>query len=194
MKSRLVCPWWMGYLLASPIRRLGQDPHHILSPHVGEGMTVLEAGPGMGFFTLELARLVGDRGRVFAVDVEPRMLSAIARRAGKAHLEKRIELRRSKASRMGVDDVAGQVDFVLAFAVVHELPDAEGFFGEMYQVLRPEGRMLLSEPTGHVNVKAWDETVLKALRAGFRKHQDLDIWRERSVLLLKPSTVEITPC
>ncbi len=54
-----VCPWWLGYFLASPIRRLWQNPAQILRPYVREGMTVLEPGPGMVFFTLELARLVG---------------------------------------------------------------------------------------------------------------------------------------
>jgi hypothetical protein len=46
------CPWCIGYLLASPLRRsVGQDPVKILFPYVGEGMTLLEPGPGMGFFT-----------------------------------------------------------------------------------------------------------------------------------------------
>ena len=47
-----VCPWWLGYLLASPMRRWLEDPVDILAPYVHEGMTVLEPGPGMGFFTL----------------------------------------------------------------------------------------------------------------------------------------------
>jgi ubiquinone/menaquinone biosynthesis C-methylase UbiE len=67
-----VCPWWLGYWLISPVRRLGQNPHDILLPYVREGMTVLEPGPGMGFFTIELARLVGASGKVVAVDVQPR--------------------------------------------------------------------------------------------------------------------------
>jgi hypothetical protein len=43
-----VCPWWLGYLLASPLRRLQYEPANILAPYVREGMTVLEYGPGMG--------------------------------------------------------------------------------------------------------------------------------------------------
>ena len=42
-----VCPWWMGYLLASPVRQLVHRPAEILAAHVGPGMTVLEPGPGM---------------------------------------------------------------------------------------------------------------------------------------------------
>jgi ubiquinone/menaquinone biosynthesis C-methylase UbiE len=69
-----ICPWWLGYILASPLRRLLQDPAALLKPYVREGMTVLEPGPGMGFFTVELARHVGPSGRVIAVDVQPRMI------------------------------------------------------------------------------------------------------------------------
>ena len=49
----------------------------ILSPLVSEGMTVLEPGPGMGFFTLELARLVGPHGRVVSVEMQAKMLEAL---------------------------------------------------------------------------------------------------------------------
>ena len=54
-----VCPWWKGYLLASPIRRWWQKPEELLAPYLREGMTVLEPGPGMGFFTLPMSRMVG---------------------------------------------------------------------------------------------------------------------------------------
>jgi hypothetical protein len=46
-----ICPWWVGHLLASPVRRLIHDPHKILSPYVREGTMVLEPGPGMVFHT-----------------------------------------------------------------------------------------------------------------------------------------------
>jgi SAM-dependent methyltransferase len=76
-----VCPWWLGHVLINPLRRLWQDPRKILAPFVREGMTVLEPGPGMGFFTLELARLVGPSGRVVALDVQSKMLDRLKRRA-----------------------------------------------------------------------------------------------------------------
>src|SRR5215471_14040502 len=82
--SRRVCPWWIGYLLASPVRRILYHPARVLAPYARQGMTVLEPGPGMGFFTLELARLVGSSGRVIAVDIQPRMLDGLRQRAAKA--------------------------------------------------------------------------------------------------------------
>ena len=91
--AKRVCPWWLGYFLASPLRRLVYDPASILAPYVRSGTTVLEPGPGMGFFTLELARRVGDSGRVVAVDVQPRMLAGLKRRAAKAGVLDRVDVR-----------------------------------------------------------------------------------------------------
>ncbi len=184
MASR-VCPWWAGYLLASPVRRLYQDPRAILAPLIRAGTTVLEPGPGMGFFTLELARLVGAKGRVVAVDVQPRMLEELRRRARRAGLAERIEARAPVGERLGVDDLAGKVDFVLAFAVVHELPSAEGFFGEAYRALQPGGRMLLAEPRGHVTPEAFARTLSLAAAAGFAPTAHPPIRGSRTALLAK---------
>ena len=62
-----VCPHWVGYLLINPLRNLFENPNKILGPFVQEGMTVLEPGCGMGYFTLPLARMVGPKGRIVAV-------------------------------------------------------------------------------------------------------------------------------
>ena len=157
--SPRVCPWWLGYFLASPLRRLWQDPRAILEPYVREGMTVLEPGPGMGFFTLELARRVGTAGRVVAVDVQPRMLAALRRRAERAGLGHRIETRRAEGAELGVADLAGEVGFVLAFALVHELPDPGAFFEQVERALARGGRVLVAEPRGHVSEAAFEETL-----------------------------------
>src|SRR5271157_3888147 len=79
-------------------------------------MTVLEPGPGMGYFTLELARLVGSSGRVVAVDVQPKMIDRLKRRSAKAGLLDRVEARTAPAESMGITDLHSSVDFTLAFA------------------------------------------------------------------------------
>jgi ubiquinone/menaquinone biosynthesis C-methylase UbiE len=178
-----VCPWWVGYLLASPVRRLVQDPRRILAPHVHEGMTVLEPGPGMGFFTLELARRVGAAGRVVAVDVQPKMLAALRRRAERAGVGSRIETRQASGSSLGVDDLAGKVDLVLAFAMVHEMPDPELFFREARRSLAPGGKLLVAEPSGHVSAAEFEATLAASGRAGLRRRPGPAVWRSRTAVL-----------
>ena len=94
-------------------------------------MTVLEPGPGMGFFTLELARLVGSSGRVIAVEIQPKMLARLKHRAAKAGLLDRLDFRLALPDSMGISDLAGSVDFTLASRFVHEFPDAARFFAEV---------------------------------------------------------------
>ncbi len=180
-----VCPWWLGWLLVIPVRRLWQQPRTILGPHVRPGMTVLEPGPGMGFFTLELARLVAPGGRVVAVDVQPRMLEVLRSRAARAGLLDRIDTRLADGASMGVDDLAGAVDFVLALAVVHELPDARAFFEQAAKALKPAGRLLLSEPRLHVPKSGFEAAVGLAGQAGLKEESRPTIRGSRSVLLAR---------
>jgi len=168
-----VCPWWMGYLLASPIRRWMQNPDTLLGPYIEPGMTILEPGPGMGFFTLPMAQLVGASGRVVAVDIQAKMLDELRRRAAKAGLLPRVEARLAQPHSLGVADLNGKVDLVAAVAVVHELPSAEAFFREAAAALKPEGTLLLVEPSGHVTPTRFAIEIEKARRFGLEKRERL---------------------
>ncbi|HSB06148.1 MAG TPA: class I SAM-dependent methyltransferase [Thermodesulfobacteriota bacterium] len=183
--SHRVCPWWVGYFLATPLRRLVHDPATILRPFVTEGMTVVEPGPGMGFFTMELARLVGRSGRVVAIDVQPKMLVELRRRAGKAGLIDRIEARHGPGDNLGIDDLKGRVDFVLAFAVIHELPSAERFFAEVSTALKPGRRFLMAEPRFGISAQEFSATLQTADQNGFRVVSRPVIRWARSAALVK---------
>jgi ubiquinone/menaquinone biosynthesis C-methylase UbiE len=184
--SHRVCPWWLGYLLASPLRRwLGQDPVKILSPYIREGMTVLEPGPGMGFFTIPLARMVGSAGRVIAVDVQPKMIQELKHRAAKANLQERIDARVTTAETMGIQDLEQKVDSTLAFAIVHEFPDAAHFFREVSKASKPNAQLLLSEPEGHVDEPTFAAELSVAKAAGFSLLDPPVIQRSLSTLLVK---------
>ncbi|HYS81844.1 MAG TPA: methyltransferase domain-containing protein [Anaeromyxobacteraceae bacterium] len=180
-----VCPWWLGYFLVTPLRRLWQDPLKILSPYLTTGARVLEPGPGMGFFTLDLARLVGPTGRVIAIDLQPKMLDALRRRAQRAGLEGRIETRRASESSLEVDDLAGEVDFALAFAVVHELADVSAFFRDVAKALVPGGRLLVAEPRGHVSEEELAKSLESAAAAGLRLAERPAIRGSRTALLVR---------
>ena len=185
--SRMVCPWWLGWFLAHPVRRLVHDPAKLLRPFVSEGMTVLEPGPGMGFFTVELARRVGPSGRVVAVDVQPRMLEGLSRRSGKEGVAGRIDARLPPADGMGVGDLAGTVDFVLAFAVVHELPSAERFFSESSAAMKPGGRLLFAEPRFEVSEREFADSLRMAGRYRLRVECRPPVrWSRAAVLVKEP--------
>ncbi len=183
--AKRICPWWLGYVLASPLRRWVQDPAAIVGPYVREGMTVLEPGPGMGFFTVELARRVGPTGRVIAVDVQPRMIAGLKRRLAKAGLAERVDARLAQDDSMGLKDLAAAVDFTLAMAVVHEMPSAGRLFAEAAAAMRPGATLLLAEPAGHVKQEEFAAEVQAAEEAGFSVAERPAIRRSRAALLKK---------
>ena len=183
-----ICPWWLGYVLASPLRRLLQDPVAIVKPYVREGMTVLEPGPGMGFFTLEIARQVGASGRVAAVDVQPRMIAGLKRRLAKAGLLERTDARLASSDSLGLQDLQGKVDFALAMAVVHEMPSSSRFFAEVAAAMKPGATLLLAEPSGHVKKDAFDAELQDAAAAGLEVIGRPVISRSQAALLKKPGS------
>jgi ubiquinone/menaquinone biosynthesis C-methylase UbiE len=165
-----VCPWWTGYLLASPVRSWSSGrPEAIVGPYIYPGATVVEPGPGMGFFTLPMARMAGEQGRVIAVDIHTKMLEKLRKRARQANLEARIEARLADPESLGLLDVEGMADFVLAYAVVHEMPSAISFFGQAAAVLKRGGLLLLAEPRGRVDAETWRAELEGAQIAGLAR-------------------------
>jgi ubiquinone/menaquinone biosynthesis C-methylase UbiE len=181
-----VCPWWIGYFLLSPLRRTLQNPDRILAPYVREGMTVLEIGPGMGFFSLPLARLVGKSGRIICVDVQERMLDKLKKRAQKSGLLDRITAILTEGNSLHIEKYEDQVDFALAFSVVHEVPDQGRMFDEVYRSLKSGSLLLISEPKSHVTEEDFQATIETARARGFRQEASLDIRKNYSILLRKP--------
>jgi SAM-dependent methyltransferase len=139
----------------------------------------------MGFFTLEAARLVGPKGRVIAVDIQSKMLEVLRRRAQRAGLLDRLDTRLIKDNDLGIQDLKGKVDFVLAFAMVHEVPDPAKFFSETSAALKPGGRILFAEPAGHVSAQHFEHLIAQAREAGLRSEGLPIIRLSRSALLVK---------
>lgn len=137
----------------------------------------------MGFFTLPLARLVGAGGRVVCVDIQEKMLSALKRRARRAGLADRIEARVCDTDSLGVADLVLTIDFVLAFAVVHEARNADRLFKEIQSALKPRGRVLVAEPRGHVSERAFRKTLSVAEHDGLVEIESLKIWGSHAAIL-----------
>ena len=148
-------------------------------------MTVLEPGPGMGFFTLELLRMVGASGRVVAVDIQPKMIARLERRAAKAGLLDRLDARLASRESMALTDLAASVDFTLAFAVVHEFPEPAPFFRQVAAASKRGASLLLAEPTGHVKIQYFEAELKAAADSGFQVLSRPAIRRSHTALLQK---------
>ena len=174
-----VCPWWLAYTFDNPLRRFWHDPQRLFGPYVEPGAAVLDVGCGLGWASLGLARLVGPEGVVFAVDMQPRMLAALQRRARRAGLTDRIRPVLVSAETFELERT---VDFALAFWVVHEVPDQERLFAAVLRHLEPDGRFLVVEPRGHVMEKDFKGSVERARGAGLELVAEPSIGRNLTAL------------
>ena len=78
-----ICRLWLAYSFDNSLRRLLHRPEEMLAPYVKEGMIVIGIGCGMAFFSIGMARLVGEQGLVISVDLQQKMLEVLERRAKK---------------------------------------------------------------------------------------------------------------
>ena len=161
-----VCPVRLAKSLDSRIRRWVQSPQKILAPYVRQGMTVLDIGCGPGFFSMEMARMVGKGGRVISADLQEGMLQKLGDKTRGTDLEERIELIKCDKDNI---NVVGRVDFILAFFMVHEVPDKHSLFRQMKGILNEKGRVLLVEPKlFHVSRREFESTIRLAEGVGFK--------------------------
>jgi len=180
------CPWWVQYLLVSPLRRLAEPPRKLVGKTVQPGMTVLDVGCGFGYLSLPLARMVGPAGRVISVDIEPRAIARLQRRARKAGLAERIDARVCQPRDLGLGAFQGKVDRVTVIHTLHELEDLPGFLAQVAALLKPTGRMLVVEPRGHVEPAQFAAELVCCTRAGFRELERPALGRKRLAALLAP--------
>lgn len=177
-----VCPVERAGSLDNRARRWFQDPRRILGPYIREGMSVLDFGCGPGFFTLDIARMVGPNGRVVVADLQEGMLQKLQLKLQGGDLGPRVTLLHSRENDL---EVSPPVDFVLAFYVVHEVPDQSAFFAGMWAALNPQGQMLVVEPPFHVSRRKFEAMLELARREGFAVGDRPRMLLDKAVLLRK---------
>jgi len=175
-----VCPVEKAGGLDSGIRKFLHNPVKILSPYLKSGMTVIDIGCGPGVFTIEAAKMVGKSGRVIAVDFQQGMLDILKDKIKGTEIENRITPHKCEQDKLGVTDKA---DFILAFYMVHEVPDKGNFFREIKAMLKPDGSLLIVEPKFHVSKEGFDQMLKSLTSIGFRAVERPKIFFSRSALL-----------
>ncbi len=163
LRNQRVCPRWMCFTFDNALRRLIQNPENIVNPYLREGQIALDIGAGIGYFTIPMAKRVGEKGRVIAADIQESMLKGIAKRADRAGVTDRIILRLSTDESL---NVGGQFDFILVFWMAHEAKNLKTFFRQLRAHLKKGGRLLVAEPRIHLSRKKFDEEVKMARLAG----------------------------
>jgi len=106
------------------------------------GETVLDLGSGAGFDAFLAAREVGDTGRVIGIDMTPEMLER-ARRNAAAGGYRNVEFREGRIEALPVED--SSVDLVISNCVINLVPDKAAVYREVARVLRPGGRVVVSD-------------------------------------------------
>ena len=99
-------------------------------------------GCGNGFYTLKLARLVGDKGRVLAVDIQPEMLRLLSARARQDEIK---NIEPIQGTLIDPKLPAGKLDLILLVDVYHEFSHPEHMLRAMHKALAQHGRIALAE-------------------------------------------------
>ena len=155
-----------------------------MEPYISKGMSVLDLGCGPGFFSIEIARIVSDSGKVIAADLQEGMLEKVNKKIKGTDLEKRIKLHKCQDDKIGVSE---KVDFVLAFWMIHEVPDQYNLFRELESILKPPGKIFIIEPKFHVSDKSFGEMIKIAENSGFEISGRPKVVFSRTVLLTHKS-------
>lgn len=182
--NKSICPWWMGYVLMSPLRKHMHDPNKILGDYIKPGMKVIDYGSAMGYFSLPIAYMVGSTGKVYSFDIQDRMLQSLKKRAKKKKLDSIIE-EKNALKEESFTTLSNTADFALLFAVAHEVPDRQKLFNSLAGMLKTNGQLLFAEPAGHVSKEDFEDSISLAQNAGFSLIQPVNISKSNAALLTK---------
>ena len=143
---RSPAPPFIGRFLDSVVRCWLQPPDKLIERSgIRRGMTVLDLGCGSGAFTPFVARVLGEGGKVYAVDIQPKMLNQLRRKLAKAENQEltNIELKLASAYDLPFEDET--LDLVYMVTVLPEIPDRGRALREIRRVLKPGGILSVTE-------------------------------------------------
>jgi len=108
---------------------------------VRAGQVVLDFGCGSGKYTIPAAKLVGEGGRVYALDISMRALDRVGEKAKREGLGNIVRIEASGDEKLGLEDES--IDIMLFIDVLQEIEDKEALFNEIHRILRPGGCVII---------------------------------------------------
>ena len=150
--------------LESRLRLFLQNPRKILEKYVRSGMTVLDLGCGTGYFTLEIAKLLNNNGKVIASDVQKGMLELLKQKLRNSELKRLIEIHNSQENTLCLTE---RVDFILAFYSFHEMKYIDSIIHDLTRIVKPETKIFISEQKLHVSKNTFNKIIAKMENSGF---------------------------
>ena len=178
--KKRVCPVEYAGVLDFSLRKLIQNPRKILRPYISEGMTVLDIGCGPGFFTMEMAKIVGISGKVIAADLQEGMLRKLEDKIRNTEFQNIIQLHKCGEDKIGLSE---KVDFVLVFYMLHEVPDQIRFFKEISTLLKPDAKIMIVEPLFHVSKNDFASLIESVRGLGFKLIDRPKIFFSRAIVI-----------
>lgn len=180
-RGERTCPWWLCFTFDNPIRAFIQNPRKIVSRFVSPDSAVLDIGPGKGYFTIPMAEMTRQKGRVVALDIQKEMLNSLAKKAEKKGL-RNVETKLYDGERFGIDET---FDFALLFWMFHEVRNKENFLKELRNVCKKDAKLLLVEPMFHVSKKGFQEAVRLFSGNGFAITEPAKVGFSRAIVLTR---------
>lgn len=180
-------PEFLANLIDNPLRRKIQPPSEMPIRHgIEPGMTVLEVGPGNGRYTIEIARRVGNKGKVVTVDIEPKMIERVTQRALSEKITN-LEAKVANVYDLPFDD--GAFDAICMIAVISEIPEPEKAMREFYRVLSPSGTLAFTELLLDPDYPLAQTLVRQASKANFRLRKKYGNFFAYTLIFEKQQTV-----
>jgi ubiquinone/menaquinone biosynthesis C-methylase UbiE len=180
-------PAWTGWFLDSGFRRWMQPPERIIKRSaIKPGMRVLELGCGSGSYTTFAARVVGPKGRVYALDIQRKMLDQLQRKLVKPENRdiRNIELIQASAYELPFEDAS--FDLIYMITVLPEIPDPHKALLESKRVLKPGGILAVTEFFPDPDYPLKRTTIRQAVSAGFREDEVMGSFWNYTARFIKP--------
>jgi ubiquinone/menaquinone biosynthesis C-methylase UbiE len=181
-------------LLEDPKRDEWQKPNAVIQAlNLKEGQVVADIGAGSGYFTLRLARRVGQKGQVFAVDVDEGMLSYLRQRLAKEKMQNVQVMQVPPHDPLLID---GSLHLAFICNTYHHLEDRDVYLRKLHKALKPDGRLVIVDfykkegmPVGPpMSMRLGEETVQKELQqAGVKVTEKLTFLPYQYILIAQPT-------